>query len=45
MIRRAGKIVPRNDPLLGDIVLHPLRSKVEITRDLLEKLEEEQWFS
>lgn len=45
MIRRVGKIVPRNDPLLRDIVLHSLRSKVKIPRDLLEKLEEEQWFS
>ncbi|MDE1855574.1 MAG: AbrB/MazE/SpoVT family DNA-binding domain-containing protein [Candidatus Micrarchaeota archaeon] len=31
------------DPVLRDMIERPLKSKIKITRELLEKLEEEQW--
>ncbi|MFQ5878784.1 MAG: AbrB/MazE/SpoVT family DNA-binding domain-containing protein [Dehalococcoidia bacterium] len=42
-VRRVKRLDPETDPLLRDILLRPLRSKVKITTALLEKLEEEQW--
>jgi bifunctional DNA-binding transcriptional regulator/antitoxin component of YhaV-PrlF toxin-antitoxin module len=38
------KPTPDTDPLLRDILVHPLRSKPKVTKGLLDKLEEEQWF-
>lgn len=31
------------DPVLRDMIERPLHSKVKVTRELLAKLEEEQW--
>lgn len=41
-IRRARRDV-RTDPLLRDIFVNPLNSGGKVTRELLEKLKEEQW--
>ncbi len=43
MVSKVGKMNAEEDPLLRDIVSHPLRSKVRITKKLLDKLEQEQW--
>lgn len=43
LMTRAADLNPANDPLLNDILVHPLHSKVKVTKKLLEKLEEEQW--
>lgn len=42
-LTKAKELDPAKDPLLRDILLHPLKSKVKITKKLLDKLEEEQW--
>lgn len=42
-VRPAGKLDPKMDSLLRDILLHPGRSKVKITRELLNKLKDEMW--
>lgn len=44
-VSRIKKPDPKEDPLLRDIISHPLKSKVKVTKDLLDKLEEEQWSS
>jgi len=43
LMTRTGSIDPGKDPLLNDILVHPLHSKVKVTKKLLDKLEEEQW--
>ncbi len=42
-LTKAKELDPAKDPLLRDILLHPSKSKVKITKKLLDKLEEEQW--
>ncbi|MBI4167789.1 MAG: AbrB/MazE/SpoVT family DNA-binding domain-containing protein [Candidatus Aenigmarchaeota archaeon] len=44
-VGKIGKADVKNDPLLRDIILHPLKGKVKITKEFLDKLEEEQWSS
>lgn len=42
-VTKVAKPTPDTDPVLRDILLHPLRSKRKVTKALLDKLEEEQW--
>ncbi len=42
-ISRVGKVNAKEDPLLKDIILRPVRTKVKVTKELLDKLEQEQW--
>ena len=42
-LERAASISEENDPVLNDMVNHPLRSKVRVTKELLEKLKDEDW--
>ena len=43
VLTKAKRLEPQTDPLLKDIVLNPLKSKVKVTKKLLERLEDEQW--
>lgn len=43
VVRKSRKLDSRTDPLLRDILISPGRSKVKVTKKLLEKLEEEAW--
>ena len=45
LLSKVTRLDPHTDPLLRDILLHPLKSKVKVTKELLDKLEEEQWSS
>jgi len=42
-VRRATPLEPAVDPVLRDILLRLLRSKVRVTKKLLDELKEEQW--
>lgn len=41
LVRKSRKLDPKTDPLLRDILINPARSKVKVTKKLLNKLEEE----
>ena len=43
LVSKVRKRDPSKDPLLNDIMLRPLKSKVRITKTLLNKLKKEQW--
>ncbi len=45
LVGKIRKIDPLKDPLLRDIIVNPLKSKVRVTKKLLDKLEEDQWSS
>ena len=42
-VSKVGKVNAKEDPLLKDIMLRPIKTKTKVTRELLDKLEQEQW--
>ena len=44
-VSKVGNMNLNEDPLLKDIIHHPLKSKIRITKSLLNRLEEKQWSS
>ncbi|MBI3413387.1 MAG: AbrB/MazE/SpoVT family DNA-binding domain-containing protein [Candidatus Aenigmarchaeota archaeon] len=43
VVKKVSRVEPMQDPLLRDFILRPLKSKVKVTKKLLDQMEEEQW--
>lgn len=42
-VSKIAKAAPKSDPLLRDILEKPIRSKRQVTREMLEKIQDEMW--